>query len=113
MIIGWVAVCGHCYRYNRNEFNPTEPYFLQHFACWGWGTWRRIWEKTEWDTELLVKNIKNIRVRKKLDIGLGAAVSGNLYDSASWVYRCLGCNFWSESFFKEETMRVSYTISYH
>ncbi len=73
------AVCGHCYHYNRNEFNPHEPYFLNHFACWGWGTWRRAWEQTEWSTDVLVNNIKHIQVRKKLDIGLGAAVSGHLY----------------------------------
>jgi hypothetical protein len=32
-----------------------ETYFSRVGACWGWGTWKRVWEKTSFDTELLIK----------------------------------------------------------
>lgn len=72
------AICAHCYPFPRKIFNPLQPYFLRHFACWGWGTWRRTWEKIEWDTGMLVQKITNLKARRILDMGMGTAVSGLL-----------------------------------
>lgn len=72
------AICGHCYPYSRKHFNPSEPYFLRHFACWGWATWRRSWEGVCWDTEMLVKTLAKTKRKKELDFGNARWVSGIL-----------------------------------
>lgn len=72
------AVCGHCYPFDRKIFNPTAPYFLRHFACWGWATWRRAWERVCWDTGALRKNLAKSRAVQTLDFGNARWVSGIL-----------------------------------
>ncbi len=72
------AICGHCYPYSRSCFNPKNPYFLRHFACWGWATWRRSWDGVCWDTQTLVKTLAKSKRKKELDFGNTRWVSGIL-----------------------------------
>ncbi len=72
------AICGHCYPYARKLFNPHAPYFLRHFACWGWATWRRSWDGVCWDTAQLVKTLAHTKRKKELDFGNARWVSGIL-----------------------------------
>lgn len=72
------AMCGHCYNYSRKQFNPTEPYFLKHFCCWGWATWRRAWDKVCWDTGVLRDELKRINGHREINFGIGEYVSGLL-----------------------------------
>lgn len=72
------AICAHCYPYSRKKFNPDKPYFLKHFACWGWATWRRSWEKVCWDTGVLREELKKVKGHREINFGAGEFVSGIL-----------------------------------
>ena len=44
-----------------------ETFFLRNANCWGWGTWKRAWDKLELDPEKLVVNIKGQGLTAKFD----------------------------------------------
>ncbi|OIO80128.1 MAG: hypothetical protein COZ98_03860 [Candidatus Omnitrophica bacterium CG_4_8_14_3_um_filter_43_15] len=45
---------------------PYDVFFWKRFWSWGWGTWRRAWEKYEPDTEKLMNAVaaKGINLKK-------------------------------------------------
>jgi hypothetical protein len=56
----------HGYTYPTNDKLP-ETFFIKGADCWGWGTWRRSWEKYNRDgNELLIK-IRKAKDRDKFD----------------------------------------------
>lgn len=43
---------------NPISVQPTEPFFLRYFACWGWATWKRAWNLFNPDTKALLKQLR-------------------------------------------------------
>ncbi len=71
------AICGHVYSISRKIFNPHSPFFLKHFCCWGWATWRDRWNSLCWDAQKLNQSL-NRNKKKELDYGHSRWVSGIL-----------------------------------
>lgn len=59
------------------ERNLPETYFLYHFHCWGWGTWRRAWDLLETDSRVLLRKLRF--KRNKFDVDGSAGAYGSLY----------------------------------
>ena len=72
------AICGHCYPFRQKTTPLSTPYFLKHFACWGWATWKRSWDKVCWDTGVLKQHLKQQKGYRELNFGVGEFVSGIL-----------------------------------
>jgi hypothetical protein len=45
-----------------------STFFLRGADCWGWGTWRRAWEKFETDGSKLLKVLKQRKLTKPFDL---------------------------------------------
>ncbi|MDO4790455.1 MAG: glycosyltransferase family 2 protein [Porphyromonas sp.] len=56
-----------CNYFQTKGGNPNGD-FLCFVGSWGWGTWKRAWEKyAEWDGEKLLKEIESRREKKRFD----------------------------------------------
>lgn len=54
-----------------------ETFFLYHFHCWGWATWKRAWGLLETDSRVL---LRKLRFKKNdFDVDGSAGAYGNLY----------------------------------
>jgi hypothetical protein len=47
-----------------NPIEMPDSYFLPLGSGWGWGTWKRVWERTIFDGSLLQKKIKEVGEEK-------------------------------------------------
>ena len=45
-----------------------ETFFYRATSCWGWGTWKRAWDKFEPDAHTLLARFKNRKKRWEFDI---------------------------------------------
>ena len=45
-----------------------ETFFYRATSCWGWGTWKRAWDKFEPDAHTLLAGFKNRKKRREFDI---------------------------------------------
>ena len=45
-----------------------DTFFYRATSCWGWGTWKRAWDKFEPDEYVLIKRLKNRKKRHEFDI---------------------------------------------
>ena len=45
-----------------------ETFFYRATSCWGWGTWKRAWDKFEPDVHTLLAGFKNRKKRREFDI---------------------------------------------
>ena len=54
------AVNGYSYPVKKNNLN--DFFFVKGADTWGWGTWKRAWDKVEWNPKVLYQRIdqKNI-----------------------------------------------------
>jgi len=55
------GVTGLRYPFPDKYFNdyPYDTFFAPRFSSWGWGTWRDVWDKIDFDTESLKKKLKS------------------------------------------------------
>ena len=45
-----------------------ETFFYRNTSCWGWGTWKRAWDKMETDADLLISKFsEEMRYRFNID----------------------------------------------
>ncbi len=56
----------HGYAFPIKERMP-ETYFLHGADCWGWGTWKRAWDKFEPDGKKLEQLLKQKKLEKAFD----------------------------------------------
>lgn len=52
-------------------FETKSSYFMTYGDCWGWGTWKKVWETTSWDTDLLLSKIEKLSVKKLRQFNFG------------------------------------------
>jgi len=45
-----------------------DTFFYRATSCWGWGTWKRAWDKFEPDAHTLLAGFKNRKKRREFDI---------------------------------------------
>ena len=45
-----------------------DTFFYRATSCWGWGTWKRAWDKFEPDVRTLLAGLKNRKKRREFDI---------------------------------------------
>jgi GR25 family glycosyltransferase involved in LPS biosynthesis len=45
-----------------------NPYFLRTGACWGWATWKRVWNTINFDIDYLLNNINTKEIIKDFNI---------------------------------------------
>ena len=45
-----------------------DTFFYRATSCWGWGTWKRAWDKFEPDVHTLLAGFKNRKKRREFDI---------------------------------------------
>jgi hypothetical protein len=51
--------CVHAWNRNMDIFPKNQQtFFLRGGDCWGWGTWKRAWDKFDWDGLKLLESIK-------------------------------------------------------
>jgi hypothetical protein len=52
--------CIHAWNYSMSLFPKSQTtFFLRGADCWGWGTWKRAWDKFDRDGLKLLESIKN------------------------------------------------------
>jgi hypothetical protein len=45
-----------------------EPsYFSRIGSCWGWGTWKKTWQQTEWNADKLMSQLSDPVVKQEFD----------------------------------------------
>ncbi len=60
--------------------NLQETFFLMNHTSWGWGTWKRAWDKFNPDTDYLIREIKKRKMIKKFNLN-------NCYDYFGMLQR--------------------------
>jgi hypothetical protein len=81
-----------------------DSYFLRTGSCWGWGTWKRIWNETDWDINSLLQKLANRKIKKTFNIE-GAYPYYNLLlnqkkgNIDSWAIRFYASYFLCEQLF--------------
>ena len=58
-------VCGHIERLR----GLPSVFFARHSGCWGWGTWRRSWNKVNFDGAALLAEIRKQQREREFDLG--------------------------------------------
>jgi hypothetical protein len=48
--------------YTNSIKTLPETFFLPFMSCWGWATWKRAWDKANWDSNYLYQQIKEPKV---------------------------------------------------
>ncbi|MCK6595089.1 MAG: glycosyltransferase family 2 protein [Bacteriovoracaceae bacterium] len=89
----------HGYVYPSSDL-PKCPFFIRGADCWGWGTWKRAWDKFESDGSTLLKVIIDRKLKKKFNLDFSYPYSRMLQDQIngknnSWAIR------WNASVFVE------------
>ncbi len=73
--------------YSISGFSPIEvnlpdyPYDIfasYRFSSWGWGTWKKVWEKIDWRQEKIKEWLDNTHILKEASIKLGEDIPGML-----------------------------------
>ena len=49
--------------------SEEETYFLSINSSWGWGTWKRVWDSTIFNSEYLLETINKKRIIKEFNLG--------------------------------------------
>lgn len=91
--------------------NSDEFYFLKGGDCWGWGTWRRAWQKFEPCPEKLISKFNTKELINEFDRGGSYPFYQTLVDNKnkvndSWAIR------WHASCFLENTFTLYPPESY-
>jgi hypothetical protein len=86
--LGVASVSGYAYPVSVAE----ETYFLRDFECWGWGVWRRSWEKMDWDGTRLLAGLRERELEREFDYHGAYPFFAMLRDQAagrtrSWAIR--------------------------
>jgi hypothetical protein len=45
-----------------------ETFFSRFMSCWGWATWKRSWQKANWDTDYLYQQISDPKIRYEFNL---------------------------------------------
>ena len=53
------GVTGYSYPFKKNKQTPNF-YFLPIGSSWGWGTWKRVWDNINFDTDYLISQINDL-----------------------------------------------------
>jgi len=79
--------------FQQEHSKETTYYFSRYPSSWGWATWRRAWEKYDFEMKSWTGNLNNMNFDK-----LEAEYFGDLFDSIKgkdftwdfqWAYCCL------------------------
>lgn len=55
--------------YLPNIVSPgDQPFFRRGADCWGWSTWKDRWQSTEWNSNILLANLRNRKLERKLNL---------------------------------------------
>jgi hypothetical protein len=46
----------------------NDPYFLKTGSCWGWATWKRVWDTVNFDVDYLLNNFKTKEIIKDFNV---------------------------------------------
>ena len=51
------------YPFPQKDFKgyPYDVFFAPRFSSWGWGTWREVWQKIDFDTNNLKRRLKSVK----------------------------------------------------
>lgn len=95
------AVCGFLPGTIMGRLLP-ETFFLRHFECWGWGTWRRVWKDLDWDANRLYARVTENREQlDKFDFNNSADFSSHLRANAEGRMRTWAIYFQANAFLWE------------
>jgi hypothetical protein len=76
-----------------------QTIFLSGGTSWGWGTWRRVWSRVNWDSEILYEEIK-LR-KKEIDFNFGMyPYTKMLKDQIDGKINSWAINFYADCFLK-------------
>lgn len=75
-----------------------ESFFSRKGTSWGWASWRRVWQRVNWDGERLLRELEDLNLSYELDFGSAAGFSNMLKDQVagrndSWAIRFYVWNF--------------------
>ncbi|TGK79437.1 methyltransferase, TIGR04325 family [Leptospira bourretii] len=57
----------HGYNYPINTKGLKESFFIKGADCWGWGTWKRVWDQFETDGSKLLSELEKNDLIKEFD----------------------------------------------
>ena len=60
------SITGYSYT-NLDKYETKDIFLSQRHASWGWGTWRHIWNKMNWEKKWAIKKIENINFKKNFN----------------------------------------------
>jgi hypothetical protein len=46
----------------------SDSYFLRTGSCWGWGTWKRVWNEINWDIDSLLQKLHDKKIRRRFNL---------------------------------------------
>lgn len=59
----------HGYNYPIDTKGLKETFFIKGADCWGWGTWRRVWDQFETDGSKLLSELEKNGLLKEFNYG--------------------------------------------
>jgi hypothetical protein len=86
------------YIFPLNAPSLPKSFFLPHSDCWGWGTWKRVWDNFNADAGDLFKQIKQRGLIDKFDFDSSCSFTNLLKQQIkgsvdSWAIRWYATNF--------------------
>ncbi|WP_167882530.1 methyltransferase, TIGR04325 family [Leptospira meyeri] len=57
----------HAYNYPMNTQGLEESFFIKGADCWGWATWKRVWDQFETDGTKLLKELERRNLIHEFD----------------------------------------------
>jgi len=51
------------------QMETDMPFFRRGADCWGWATWRNRWIEVEWNSKILLTNLRNQKLFKDFNLG--------------------------------------------
>ena len=98
------SISGSTYPVKGLENYPFDVYAIKKGECWGWGTWKRVWQNVDWSIMDFQHYKKNRKLRRKfnsLEYGLDNMLVNQMEGKIdSWAVR------WCYHLFKNDLMTV-------
>ena len=96
------SIHGYFYPVSNNS-KLKNTFFIKGADCWGWGTWRRAWNKFNIDGEELLKIIKSKKLKNKFNFNNSYNYYKMLEDQISkkndsWAIRWYASAFTNEMY---------------
>jgi hypothetical protein len=82
--------------------SSVSTYFLRNGSCWGWGTWKRVWNETIWDIDFLLQQFKTKKIKKTFNLENSYSYYQLLLNQKRGLIDSWAIRFYASYFLKEQ-----------